>query len=565
MGMPCGSLWTEETVDRLIARDRLNRRRFLHLLGAATGAAMLGRSPSAATALAQDAPTPGGTLRVVLPMEPDSLDPHRTPSRYMWMVGLAVYDPLVISDNEANIYPNLAKSWEISPDQLTYTFTLRDDVTFHDGTPFNAEAVKYNYDRVVDPKTGSLLSNDDIGPYDSTTVVDDHTVQVKMKGVYGPLLRMLSLMEFAIISPTAAEAAGLDNYGRSPVGTGPFKFVEWIPQQSMTFERNTDYQWGSPDIYRTSGPAFLDGVQYQFITEPQTRLAALEAGEVDSILNVPELDVERLQSGGEFSVEKFPAMGHPTAFVLNTMKPPTDDINVRRAINKALDRDAINMSLFSGEVEPAFGPISPATFSYWPDVETINAYDPAEADRLLQESGWAKEGEFYSKDGQALTIELYTFGTTGEIGEAVQGQLKKNGIASNVNNLDWSEQKDIAFRGLHNGCLVTFGSPDPRIMKLLYHSENMRENGWAWSHFMEANPDEQAALDAALDAGEMTTDPAERQQHYTEAQRIIVENALELSVKNDFQIVGLAPTVQGWIMDDANYHPRVYNVSLAQE
>jgi ABC-type transport system substrate-binding protein len=102
-------------------------------------------------------------------------------------------------------------------------------------------------------------------------------------------------------------------------------------------------------------------------------------------------------------------------------------------------------------------------------------------------------------------------------------------------------------------------------MKLLYHSENMRENGWAWSHFMEANPDGQAALDAALDAGEMTTDPAERQQHYTEAQRIIVENALELSVKNDFQIVGLAPPVQGWIMDDANYHPRVYNVSLAQE
>jgi ABC-type transport system substrate-binding protein len=101
-------------------------------------------------------------------------------------------------------------------------------------------------------------------------------------------------------------------------------------------------------------------------------------------------------------------------------------------------------------------------------------------------------------------------------------------------------------------------------MKLLYHSENMRENGWAWSHFQEANPDEQAKLDAALDAGEMTTDPAEREKHYVEAQRIIVENGLEMSVKNDFQIVGLAKTVEGWEMDDANYHPRVYNVSLAQ-
>jgi peptide/nickel transport system substrate-binding protein len=559
------SLWNEDSVDRLAARDGLNRRRFLYLIGAAAGAATLGRSAASASALAQDAPTSGGTLRVVLPLEPDSLDPHRTPSRYMWMVGLAVYDPLVISDNEATIYPNLAKSWEISDDQLTYTFTLRDDVTFQDGTPFNAEAVKYNYDRVVDPKTGSLLSNDDIGPYESTTVVDDYTVQVKMTEPYGPLLRMLSLMEFGMISPTAAEAAGLDNYGRAPVGTGPFTFVEWVPQQYASFERNPDYQWGSPDIYRNEGPAFLDGIEYRFITEPQTRLAALEAGEVDAILNVPELDVERLQGGGEFAIEKFPAMGQPTAFVLNTMKPPTDDINVRRAINKALDREAINQSLFSGQVQPAFGPISPATFAYWPDVETINAYDPAEADTLLQESGWTKEGEFYTKDGQPLTIELYTFGTTSDIGEAVQGQLKKNGIASNVNNLDWTEQKDIAFRGLHNGCLVTFGSPDPRIMKLLYHSMNMRENGWAWSHFNEADPDAQAALDAALDAGEETTDPALRQEHYTEAQRIIAENSLELSVKSDFQIVGLAPAVQGWIMDDANYHPRVYNVSLAAQ
>jgi peptide/nickel transport system substrate-binding protein len=563
MAFPHGSLWNGSTVDRLVARDCLNRRRLLQLLGGAAGAALLGRSRQG-TALAQDTPTPGGTLRVVLPMEPDSLDPHRTPSRYMWMVGLAVYDPLVISDNQSTIYPNLAKSWEISPDQLTYTFTLRDDVTFHDGTPFNAEAVKYNYDRVVDPKTGSLLSNDDIGPYESATVVDEHTVQVKMKEVYGPLLRMLSLMEFAIISPTAAEAAGLDNYGRTPVGTGPFKFVEWVPQQYASFERNPDYQWGAPEIYRNSGPAFLDGVQYQFIVEPQTRLAALEAGEVDAILNVPELDVERLQESDEFAIEKFPAMGHPTAFVLNTMKPPTDDIVVRQAINKALDREAINQSLFSGQVQPAFGPISPATFAYWPDVETINAYDPAAADALLQQAGWVREGDFYTKDGQPLTLELYTFGTTSDIGEAVQGQLKKNGIASNVNNLDWSEQKDIAFRGLHNGCLVTFGSPDPRIMKLLYHSDNMRENGWAWSHFKEANPDLQAALDTALDAAEETTDPAERQTHYTEAQKIIVENALEMSVKSDFQIVGLAKAVQGWEMDDANYHPRVYNVSLSQ-
>ncbi len=562
-----GSFFHEDSINTRLAQQNLDRRFFFKMLGAGAGAAALAGGGVATrgirSAAAQEG-IPGGTLRIGLNNEPDTLDPHRTPSRYMWMVGLAMYDPLVISDNTGAIFPNLASEWTISEDGLIYTFTLRQDVTFHDGTPFNAEAVKYNYDRVVAPETGSLLSNDDIGPYESSTVIDDYTVEIKMSAPYGPFLRMISLMEFAIISPTAAEEFGLDEYGRNPVGTGPFKFVEWTLQERTVFEKNADYAWGSPDIYPITGAPYLDGIEYIYLIEAGTRIAALESGEVDAITSVPQLEVARLEESGDYEVLKFPASGHPSAFIINTMKAPTDDVNVRTAINLALDRQAIVESLYDNQNTPAYGPLTPATFAYWPEWETRWAYNLEEADRLMTESGWTKGDEFYEKDGEPITLELYVFGEAGPTGEAAAGQLALSGFKVNVNVLEFSEQKGIAYEGLHNLCLVTFGAPDPRILKLLYHSINMRENGWAWTHFMEANPEQQGLLDAALDLGDTETDPAAREAAYFEAQRLIAENALVMPVKNDFQIIGLAPKVENWQMDDANFHPRPYPVFFSE-
>ncbi len=560
------SFWHEESLNTRLAQEQVDRRVFFKLLGAGAGAASLGgalASRGISGVSAQEG-TPGGTLRIGLNTEPDTLDPHRTPSRYMWMVGLAMYDPLVIFDVSGAIYPNLASEWLISDDGLTYTFTLRQDVLFHDGTPFNAAAVKYNYDRVVAPETGSLLSNDDIGPYESATVIDDFTVEIKLSAPYGPFLRMISLMEFAIISPTAAEAAGLDAYGQNPVGTGPFKFVEWVLQERTVFEKNPDYAWGSSDIYPITGAPYLDGVTFTYLVEAGTRIAALESGEVDAITSVPQLEVARLEESGDFQVLKFPASGHPSAFILNTMKAPTDDLNVRKALNLALDRQAIVEALYDNQNTPAYGPLTPATFAYWPEWEALWAFNLEEADRLMTESGWTKGDDFWEKDGSPISLELYVFGTAGPVGEATAGQLALSGFDVKVNVLEFTEQKAITFEGLHNLCLVTFGAPDPRILKLLYHSINMRENGWAWTKFLEANPEQQAALDAALDLGDTETDAAAREAAYFTAQQVIAENALVLPVKNDFQIIALGANVQGWQMDDANFHPRMYPVYLTE-
>jgi len=533
-----------------------------------TAAASVSTAAPAASAAATTAPVgpmpkKGGTFTMGEYDEPDTMDPHRTPSRHMWIVGWSLYDPLVIATDKGEILPNLAKSWEISADGLTYTFKLRDDVKFHDGTKFDAKAVKYNYDRIVDPKTGSLLSNDDIGPYESSTVIDDSTVAIKMKRPYGPLLRMLSLQEFAIISPTAAEKFGLEKFGRNPVGTGPFKFVEWVAQDHLTVAPNPDYTWAQTKVYSHSGAPYLDKLIYRFVPDAQARIAALESGEVDAILSIPQTEIARLEGTGKFQVLKFNALGHPTAFIMNANKAPTNDIAVRKALNMGLNRAQITSTLFANQNTPAYGPLSPASFGYWKGCEEINKYDLAAAQKTLDDAGW-KVGTSGSreKDGKKATIELYVFGANGPVAEAVQAALKDLKMDVKITAGPFTDQKAVGFDGRHNLSLVTFGAPDPRILRLLYHSDNFRNNGWNWTHLKEADAALQKQLDDFLDAGDTTADPAKRVEAYTAAQKILVENAIVLPVKNDFQIVGLKKSVQGWKMDDQNYHPRPYDISL---
>lgn len=530
---------------------------------ATTAPTMAAAGATTAPAMATAAPKKVPQLTIVNYDEPDTMDPHRTPSRHMWIVGWAIYDPLIISTDKGEIFPNLAKSWEISPDGLTYTFKLRDDVKFHDGTKFNAAAVKYNYDRVVDPKTGSLLSVDDIGPYESSTVVDEYTVAVKLKRPYGPLLRMLSLQEFGMISPTAADKLGLEKYGRTPVGTGPWKFVEWVPQDRMVLQANPDYQWAQGRVYGHSGAPYVDKLIYRFVPDAQARIASLESGEADAIISMPQVEVARLEKTEKYQVLKFNALGHPTSFIFNVQKAPTNELPVRRALNLGLNRAQITQTLYANQNTPAYGPLSPASFGYWKGVEDANKYDLAAAQKLLDDAGWKVGGaNVREKDGKRLMLELYVFGANGPVAEAVQNALKDLRVEVKITVGPFTDQKGVGFDGKHNLMLVTFGAPDPRILRLLYHSDNYRTGGWNWTHLKDANPMMQKQLDDLLDQGEIATDPAKRVAFYTDAQKLLVENGIVLPVKNDFQIIGLKKTVQGWKMDDQNFHPRPYDVNL---
>jgi peptide/nickel transport system substrate-binding protein len=319
----------------------------------------------------------GGEITVGLDFEPDNLDPHVTPYAVSHTVMMNVFDPLIWRDAEGAFQPGLAERWEVSEDGTEFTFHLREGVTFHDGTPFDAEAVKFNFDRIADPETQSGFASTLLGPYDHTEVVDPRTAKVVFSAPAPGFLDGASQAFLGMVSPTAAQASGAD-FGRNPVGTGFMKFVEWAPQDHITLERNPDYAW-APPMFAHEGPALLDRVTFRFYPEGATRLAALQAGDADVIDNVLNSDLPLLEGDPAFQVMRAEALGLPIVILLNTKAAPTDDVAVRQAINYALDRQqVVDVAMFGG-TQPAHGPLAPGTPYYSAEVEGMYAFDLATA------------------------------------------------------------------------------------------------------------------------------------------------------------------------------------------
>ena len=223
-----------------------------------------------------------GTLVIGIADEPDTLDPEVTGNRASYSVDRQIYDTLIVrSDKTKAFVKSLATGWNYSKDGLTYTFTLRRGVTFQDGTPFNAAAVVFNLDRGVDPKTKSQTAAAILGPYKSSKAVGPYKVVVSFKTTTSPtsVLDALSQAYWGMVSPTAVKKEGAD-YGRHPVGTGPFTFKEWVSNDHITLERNPAYKWGSP-YYGHTGPAYLDQVVFRIIPDSATRVAALQSGSIN--------------------------------------------------------------------------------------------------------------------------------------------------------------------------------------------------------------------------------------------------------------------------------------------
>ncbi|MBM3302640.1 MAG: ABC transporter substrate-binding protein, partial [Deltaproteobacteria bacterium] len=356
-------------------------------------------------------PVSGGTLTYAIRREPRMLDPVLATGWDFTHTASHIYDALLCSDEKGNLYPALAESWEISDDGLHYTFHLRKGVKFHDGTPFNAEAVKFYLDHVKDPEWCCGNAYEYVGPYESSEVLDEYTVRVNFKEPWGPFLTYAAdWYTMSIVSPAAVKKWGKDIL-MHPVGTGPFRFVEWVPQSHVTLERNPDYNW-APEIRGHQGPAYLDKIIIKFISEPATLLACLKSGECDIIRDPAFPDIKGIRADPNFEVVKIPQKGSPLSWNFNTVRPPTDDLQVRKALNFAVDRHRIAEMVFANERAPMYTALSPETPEYWPGAADYIHYDPEGAKAILERAGWVDtNGDgIREKGGQRLTIDFYVFG-----------------------------------------------------------------------------------------------------------------------------------------------------------
>jgi peptide/nickel transport system substrate-binding protein len=513
----------------------LRRRSFLG------GAATLGAFGLLAGCSESSSPSGGGkttkTLSVGVFQNPDSLDPGQTGLVTVSQVLYAVFDTLMwkFPDDPA-YHPGLAQSYTVSPDAKTYTFKLRKDVKFHDGTPFNAAAVKATFDHIADPKTKSLSAIGALGPYQETKVVDPYTVQVIFSKANAAFVNEMTQPTMAISSPTALKKYGT-GYDTHPVGTGPFIFKQFVENDHVTVVRNPDYAWGPAPL--GSGPAKLDQIIFRILPDPSSQANALTTNEIQIAQNLNPGDVTSAVSGGKKKLTAL-SSGMPYCIMINAQKPPTNELAVRQAIEYATDAKSIISTLFKGLYSTADSVLTPVTPGYNKD-QALYGFNAAKAGQLLDGAGWKKgSGGVRSRGGQPLALEfinIANFGFDG-ISQLMQAQLASVGFKVTITDQAFPAVGTTYNQGKHNLADWFYYDVDPYLFNSVFNSGQIKA-GFNWEHY--DNP----AVDSAIVAANEDVSLASRTAKYEAIALTLAQSATIVPIYNLESIVVTQPTIKG--------------------
>jgi peptide/nickel transport system substrate-binding protein len=485
-------------------------------------------------------PVTGGELFVAEVLDPLVYDPHLASSEWVTNLSEKICDKLVYMDPQTREYrPGLAESWEVAPDGLSITFRLRQGVTFHDGTPFNAEAVRFNLDRIADPATGAAVASTFLGPYQQTEIIDDYTAKTVYAAPYAPGLDSFSLGFFAIVSPAGVAQYGED-FARNVVGTGPFVWSEYKRDDSISMVRNPNYAWSSP-IFANRGAAYLDKITYRLVPDHSTRAGMIRSQQVHILEGVPEVQVEQFRNE-DFTVIATAAPGFPGAALINTSRPPTDDIEVRRAINFGTNREAIARAVWFNIWPPASGPLTKASWAYDPAVETYYPYDPDKARQTLEAAGWTEgDGGIREKGGQRLELSLIYAVGTWTWTELFQAQMKDIGIDVKILQVEPLAAGQASASGEANISPTLFSASDPSILGLVFHSRMIGMFNWTFY--------QDPQLDTMLDQAITIMDIEQRKKAYGDIQKLIMDQALIIPLADTVLVFVLRPEVHDLKVD----------------
>jgi peptide/nickel transport system substrate-binding protein len=498
----------------MVSRTTLLRRAGPLTRSLATLSLALGLSTAS---LAQDADTPlyGGAMIVGLATDPAGLNIGLTTNLSESMVTAGIFNKLVRLGADESFLPELAESWEVAEDGMSYTFHLDDGITWHDGTPFTSADVKFTIEEITRPfhPQGNTLET-----VASVETPDDNTVVVNLTEPGEPVLVFLALRTYILPKHLYEGTDIRENPANvTPVGTGPFKFVEWERGSHITLERNEDYfQEGMP---------YLDQMIYQILPDASSRVLALETGQVDYLTHdIPSTSLDTLGANPDIVVsnEGVSSIVNIGQMMLNHDREPYSDVNVRKALTMALDKDFIAERATLGAFERADGPIHSATaWAYDADAITLYPYDVAAAEALLDEAGYPR-----GADGTRFTMELLVpRGREDQMraGDIIAELYKAIGVNVTINLLDAAALSEVSYVNRNFDAMintVTTG-PDPSIgVQRQYVTSNIRPvpftNAAGYS-----NPD----VDALFAEAAIEVDRATRAEIYSEVQRLLTEDA----------------------------------------
>ena len=489
-----------------------------------------------------------GTVVIAMGAAPVSLDPADHRSRESETVIRNMFDGLVTRDTSSGVHMQLAESMEWV-DEQTLNIKLREGVKFHDGTEMTADDVVYTFERVINenaieyPEPHTSPRKGLIAPLESIEKTGDYTVTMHFTGPWPPAMQLLVHQQ--IVPKAYIEEVGTEGFIANPIGTGPFKFVSSQPGlEEVVLERFADYYGGSPDLTPV-GPACVNQVVFRVIPEASTRVSALLAGEVDIITNVPQDLIPNLEANENVQL-KTAGGTQPKWLELNVNMAPFDDVNVRKALNYAVDKDLIIEQIYGGRAVALPGPLSPynnfvnKSLSPYP-------YDTAMAIDLLRQAGWEDTDDdgILDKDGQPFTFTIDTLESWRPLAEAVADMYRAIGIDANVRFWEYSVIKDQLLAGERQGYLDDWGDSafDP-----VGHFEAK------WHGFVADTPYgrgnfstyDNARVNELIEQGETTGDTAARQALYDEAQQIVYDEAPAVFLILPEEVEAASASISNW-------------------
>ncbi|WP_434922252.1 ABC transporter substrate-binding protein [Glutamicibacter sp. PAEs-4] len=472
-------------------------------------------------------PVAGGTLVYASgDAEPSCLDPHVGGNYPQALVASQYLESLFTKDADGKIIPWLAESTEVSEDGLTRTITLRDGITFTDGTKLTAEAIKANIQHLKDPNTASSTGYLAVGKVVDIEIVDELTAKLTLSSPDNALLESLSMPWTAIESPKALERDQATNCA-SPVGTGPFKVESWEHQKAVNLVRNDDYVLPVGDTARADDKAYLDGITWRFIPEAATRYAALQSGEVDVIDNAQPDTIATATKDNSLGHLDAPRPGASNRIELNSSKAPFDDQRVREAFIRAVDANSGISALYFGTAQRSYSLLSSVEPLGYSD-ESLFGTDAAKANELLDEAGWTeRDAEGYRvKDGKRLSLDFpvstnQSVPAEQSLFEQFQAQAKAVGFEVKIQLLDLSSWYGALAKHEYDLVSAPYTKVGPSVLRILYHSNSTvpAPSGYFANNAQVKNE----KLDGILAEAEQTNDEALRASLYEQAQKLVLE------------------------------------------
>lgn len=510
-------------------------------------------------------PVDGGSLTWAIAAEPSCF----APAYHQLLSDRAVLrnyiDSLVYQEEDGTFTPWLADSWEVAEDGTTYTFEIKDGVSFTDGESLTAEAVKLNLDHVRNSGNGSTYA----GLLGSVTeiVADAQTLTIELASPDSSLLDSLSSVALGIVSPATVELGDeLCAVDSGLAGTGPFVLGAYTRGDQLTLTRNDSYA-SAPESLDHDGPAYLDEVTYRFIPEDSVRIGALQSGQVDAISGIPALEVAEIEANSELQYLKGPSTSMPFGFTINAdaVNAPWDDVTLRQAFRDSFDVDAIVESIYRGEVERAHSYVGGDSPEF--DDSLIGAWgnDPETANEILDTAGWdERDSDGYRiKDGERLTLNV-TYDSDSirdsrdRLVEAIQDQTARNtGIHLNFTTPTWAELSVDIAEGTWSVYPGSFGKVD--------YANNVL-GVWAGYFFAATDYTPVAAVAAATEAAQALTQQERIEGIHTIQQELVLNEAVFVPVAESTFQVAASTSVGGLGFDYSSANPDGnYGVWVATE